>query len=85
MKYRGNLKEKGGDGDMIGGGEVKVRDDNFRAPQLEKKASGAAGKGKGKSLAGKFAGKAFTGRGGGGKGKRGWKAKDAAAILGKRC
>lgn len=84
MKYRGNLKEKGGEGDMIGGGEVKVRDDNFRAPQLEKKAGKAAGK-KGKSLASGFAGKTFTGRGRGGKGKRGWKAKDAAAILGKRC
>lgn len=48
MKFRGNLKEKG---DMLRGGEVAMRDDNFRAPQLEKK---AAKKGKRKGGKGRF-------------------------------
>jgi hypothetical protein len=93
MKYRGNLTEgkaTAGSGDKrppagaegLTGGEVNVRDDVMRSKADQTKTPAFSGKSKFKSLPGKE----ITGRRGAGKGsKRKFTAKEAAAILGKRC
>lgn len=91
-RFRGNLKTKGtqaGSGllqppkgeKFLAGGEVEVHDDVMRNEKLEDR---PYDKGGGKGKVGSLPGKAMTGKGGVKKSGRGWTAKDAAAILGKK-